>query len=229
MADLSRSHDHTLNGEEGGSGLWRWVWRLLAAVGMTLLVVTTTARLTLLDAGFDAKAIGATDGYDRVYAQVLPSPAVQRAIRRGLDGLPVDPAYLTANARVLIPPPVLEEVVRRAISEYVDVVLGRAASVDLDEALQPVVDNLVRLVQELAPNAVATAPRLHTGSLAAFNSPRRRPLSSSWLPAKWTSGCRSSGCRRDDVNRVAEVLTAGLPAASRQRDPPADRATPGLR
>ncbi len=199
--------------DSGASGPWRWVWRLVAAAGLTLLVVTTTARLTLLDAGFDAKAIGATDGYDRVYAQVLPSPAVQRAIRRGLNDLPVEPAYLTANARVLIPPPVLEEVVRRAISEYVDVVLGKAPSVDLDRALQPVVDNLVRLVQELAPNAVATAPRLHAGSLAAFDT-RVTSLFRQLAAGEVDLRLPTVRLQARDVDRVADVLTAGLPAVT---------------
>ncbi len=193
--------------------LWRWAFRLVAAAGLTLVVVTTTARLTLLDAGFDAKAIDATDGYDRVYAEVLPSPAVQRAIERGLTGLPVESAYLTANARVLIPPPVLEQVVKLAISGYVDVALGKAARVDLDRVVQPVVDNLVRLVQELAPDAVATAPRLHAGSLAAFDT-RVSRLFRQLAAGEVDLRLPIVRLRARDVDRAADMLTAGLPDAT---------------
>ncbi len=214
--DVSHPHDQSTRtrvGRRRVAGLWRWAFRLMAAAGLTLVLVTTTARLTLLDAGFDAKAIGATDGYDRVYAEVLPSPAVQGAIERGLNGLPVDSAYLTANARVLIPPAVLEQVVRLAISEYVDVVLGRAAHVDLDRVVQPVVDNLVRLVQELAPNAVATAPRLHAGSLAAFDT-RVRRLFRQLATGEVDLRLPVVRLQPRDVGRAADVLTAGLPAAA---------------
>ncbi len=193
-----------------------WVWRLVAAIGLTLLVVTTTARLTLLDAGFDAKSVGDADGYDRAYAQVLPSPAVQLAIRRALAGLPVDPGYLTTNLRVLIPPAVLEEVVRNAISDYVDVVLGRAPRLDLERALQPIVDNLVRLVQELAPNAIVTAPKLHVGSLAMFDAQVTtlfRQLSAGQVDLHLPV----IRLRGRDVERVANILTTGLPALTAAR------------
>ncbi len=195
------------------AGLWRWAFRLVAVAGLTLVVVTTTARLTLLDAGFDAKAIEATDGYDRVYAEVLPSPAVQRAIERGLSGLPVESAYLTANVRVLIPPPVLEQVVRLAIAGYVDVVLGKAERVDLDRVVQPVVDNLVRLVQELAPDAIATAPRLRAGSLAAFDT-RVSRLFRELAAGEVDLRLPIVRLQARDVDRAAAVLTAGLPATT---------------
>lgn len=98
-----------------------WVWGTLASSGVALLVLTTTARLTLLSARFDTAAIGRTNGYERVYSQILPSPSVQAALRSGLAGLPIDPTYLTANVRVLLPPPVLEQLVTDLVSQYVDV------------------------------------------------------------------------------------------------------------
>jgi hypothetical protein len=187
-----------------------WIWRLLAAVGLTLLVATTTARLTLLDTDFDADAIGSVDGYERASTEVLPSPAVQNALAQGLAGLPIDASYLTANARVLVPPSVLEAVVRAVVADYVDVVMGKASGIDVSDALQPVVDHVVRLARQLAPGAVVTAPRLHPGSLDAFDTAARSVLS------RLASGdldvqLPTLTVRPADVDRVASILTAGLP------------------
>ena len=128
-------------------------------------------------------------------------------------GLPVDPSYLSTNVRLLVPPSVLEEVVRVAVSEYVDVVLGKVSSLDLERALQPIVDNVVRLVRELAPLAVATAPHIHAGSLALFDARVSRLLR---RLAAGQVHLRLPVIRvRDrDVARVADVLTAGLSATA---------------
>lgn len=188
-----------------------WSWRLAAAIGLSLLVLTTTARLTLLDAHFDTKAIGAVNGYERLYTQVLTSPSVQSAISQGLAALPIDPSYLTSNMRLVVPPPVLEELVREAIGRYVDVILGKPGSLSLDRALQPVVDNVVRLVQELAPGAIAASPQLRAGSVTAFDKDVRALL------AQLAAGdvdlnLPTVKLAPGNVARVAQILTTGLPA-----------------
>lgn len=187
-----------------------WLWRLTAAAGLTLLVVTTTARLTLLDASFDTRAIGAANAYERVYTQVLPSPEAQAAIRQALAGLPVDPSYLTTNVRVLLPPPVLEEVVRQAITSYVRTVLGRPRTGDLSSALQPIIDNVAKLVQELAPGAVAAAPQLRPGSFPAFNTEVRR-LVAELATGEIDLSLPTIKLRPDNVDQVAAIMVAGLP------------------
>jgi hypothetical protein len=188
----------------------RWSFRLLASLGLTLLIVTTTARLTLLDADFDARAISAADGYDRAYTEVLPSPAVQSALNDGLAGLPIEASYLTANARVLVPPSVLESVVRIAVGNYVDVVLGKSGEVDLSEALQPVVDHLVLLVRQLAPGVVVSAPRLHADSLSDFATKARAVLTRLSVGEADVQLPDIAVAPRD-VDRVASILTSGLP------------------
>ncbi|MFZ2012717.1 MAG: hypothetical protein WAV00_02745 [Nocardioides sp.] len=193
-----------------------WLLRVLGAVGLALIVVTTTARLTLLDPGFDARAVAEVDGYQRVYTELLPSPVVQETIRRELSGLPLDPTYITADLRLLVPPPVLEAMVRQAIAEYLAVVLGRDDRMDLAQVVQPVVDRLVLLIHELAPGAVATAPRVHASSLEAFDARATALLS---RLAKGRAGPRLPTVRLTphDAPRVADVLTAGLPSGTATR------------
>ncbi len=190
----------------------RWVWAAIAAVGVALLVLTTTARMTLLSARFDTDAVAHTDGYERVYSQILPSPAVQTAIRDGLANLPIDPTYITANIRVLLPPAVLEEVVHELVAQYVDVLAGRSHSVQVARALQPIVDNVVRVVEELLPGAVASAPRVTAKSLSTFDADVRQ------LVAQLRSGdvdFRLPAVHLDarTAPKAAKILTDALPAS----------------
>ena len=175
-------------------------------------MLTTTARLTLLSARFDTDAIARTNGYERVYSQVLPSPSVQTAIRSGLANLPIDPTYLTANVRVLLPPPVLERLVNDLVSEYVDVLTGRSDAVQPVRALQPVVDNVVHVVEELLPGALASAPQVTARSLSAFDADVRTLL------AQLAAGdvdLRLPTIHLDPatVPKVAKIITTGLPAS----------------
>jgi hypothetical protein len=187
-----------------------WLWRLAAALGLSLVLLVTTARLTLLDANFDAQAIGRVDGYDRVYTEVLPSPAAQQALRQALAGLPVDPNYLASNVRLLLPPPVLRQLTQRLLADYVDVVLGRAGTINVDRALQPVADNLARLVGQLLPGTVATAPRLRAGSLSAFEG-QVQTLVGQLDAGTAEPRLPTVALGPANVQRVTAILTAGLP------------------
>lgn len=187
------------------------VWRLVACIGLTLGVLTTTARLTLLDAGFDEQAIGAADGYQRIYTDVLPSPGAQTAIRQAVAGLPVDPAYVEANVRLLLPPPVLQAMTKVLLAEYVDVVLGRAGSIDVNAVLEPVAANAVRLVDQLLPGTLAAAPRISSATLADFEA-RVRDLVGQLDRGGADIRLPTVRLDRASVTRVAAIMTAGLPA-----------------
>jgi hypothetical protein len=188
-----------------------WIWTCVAVVGIVLLALTTTARLTLLSTRFDTAAVSDADGYERVYTQILPSPQVQAAIRTGLTGLPIDPTYVTANLRVLLPPTVLEQVVRDLVGEYVDVLTGRASSVQLTAALQPVVDNVVSVVRELLPGALASAPQVTATSLAAFDADVRT-LFAQLVAGDFDLRLPAIHLDRKSAPKVAKVLTSGLPS-----------------
>src|SRR4051794_23483630 len=187
-----------------------WVWRLACCIGLTLVVLTTTVRLTLLDANFDEHAIGAADGYERIYSDVLPSPGAQAAIRRAVAGLPVDPAYVAGNVRLLLPPPVLRALTKALLAEYVDVVLGRAGSIDVDAVLKPVADNAVRLVDQLLPGTLAAAPKISSRSLAVFETQVRALVGEL---DRGGADIRLPTVKLDQasVARVAAIMTAGLP------------------
>ncbi len=187
-----------------------WVWRLACCLGLTLVVLTTTVRLTLLDANFDEHAIGAADGYERIYSDVLPSPGAQAAIRQAVAGLPVDPAYVAANVRLLLPPPVLKALTKVLLAEYVDVVLGRAGSIDIDAVLKPVADNAVRLVDQLLPGTLAAAPQISSASLAVFET-QVRGLVGELDRGGADIRLPTVKLDRASVARVAAIMTAGLP------------------
>jgi hypothetical protein len=187
-----------------------WVWRLACCIGLTLVVLTTTVRLTLLDANFDERAIGKADGYERIYSDVLPSPRAQAAIRQAVAGLPVDPAYVAANVRLLLPPPVLKALTKVLLAEYVDVVLGRGGSIDVDAVLKPVADNAVRLVDQLLPGTLAAAPQISSASLTVFET-QVRSLVGELDRGGADIRLPTVKLDRASVARVAAIMTAGLP------------------
>ena len=142
----------------------------LIAVGSVLLLMTATARLTLLNRDFDTNVVAHTDAYERLYTEVLPSPGAQRLLSQALAGVPVDVTYLTANVRLLLPPDVLERVTSQALGAYVDYLLGDTSSIDLLEVLQPVVDHIVKLVRSLLPELIAHGKPVRITGLAAFQN-----------------------------------------------------------
>jgi hypothetical protein len=186
------------------------VWRLASCVGLTLVVLTLTVRLTLLDVDFDEHAIGAVDGYSRIYSDVLPSPGAQSVISQAVSGLPVDPAYVAANARLLLPPPVLKEMTRALLAEYVDVVLGRSGSIKVEPVLKPLADNTVRLVDHLLPGTLAAAPRISSASVSAFEL-QVRALVADLGRGDADIQLPTIRLDRPSVARVAAIMTAGLP------------------
>ena len=202
-----------------------WVWRLATCVGLTLVVLTTTVRLTLLDADFDEQAIGAVDGYSRIYSDVLPSPGAQEAISEAVAGLPVDPAYIAANVRLLLPPPVLKAVTKQLLAQYVNVVLGRGGSIDIDPVLKPVADNAVQLVDQLLPGTLAAAPQISAASLGC-SRPQVRALVADLDRERVRPQAADRQARPRERVRVAGILTAGLPTD--QAAPLAARITPLL-
>ncbi len=197
---------------------WRRVGRsvlpqVLLVVGVLLLLLTTTARLTVLDRTFDNRVVAQTDAYERVYTEVLPAPATQKVIRAALADLPLDATYVTANLRLLVPPEVLEQVVNRALDGYVDAVLGGGDTLELLTVLQPLIEHVLALVHDLAPGLVAAGRPVNARTLAGFGDGIDRLLAQAQsgtlplalpdlpLPARVSGG-------------VAALLTAALPTDS---------------
>lgn len=149
---------------------------LLTCLGVVLLVLTSTSRLTLLDRDFDNRVVAKTNAYERIYTEVLPAPGTQKVIREALRDLPVDATYVTANLRLLVPPDVLEQVVNRALDGYVDYVLGDREALAVLHVLQPIIEHVVALVHDLAPGLVAAGRPITQQTLAGFGAAVDRML-----------------------------------------------------
>ncbi len=149
----------------------------LIAVGSVLLLVTATARLTLLNRDFVTDVVAHTNAYERLYTEVLPSAGAQRLLSQALADVPVDATYLTANLRLLLPPDVLERVTSQALGGYVEYVLGDTSSISPLDVLQPVVDHVVALVRSLLPELIAQGRQVRIAGLAGLQSSLQSLLS----------------------------------------------------
>lgn len=187
----------------------RWWAPLVAGVGLTLLLLSVTARLTVLDAGYDQRAVARSNAYERLYSQVLPSPGAQQVIGAALRPLPLSASFIAANTRLLLPPAVLDQVVDTALAQFVDYLLGGRDGIDAAKVLQPVVDHTEQLAGHLLPGLVTNAPQVTVSSLRRFDAHfthfvdalqrGRFPATIPVLPLSHSA-----------AQHVAETLTAGL-------------------
>ena len=199
-----------------GAAEWRvlrWWTPVVAGAALTVLFLTLTARLTVLDARYDQRAIAHTHAYERLYSQVLPTPAAQRVLQDALRPLPVPSSLVLANNRLLLPPDLLSQVVDTALAQFVDYLLGGRNALDLPRILSPVVAHAAQLSQHLLPGLVTRAPRVTDSSLERFNIDF----------AAFVAGLRSGQLPRIPVlsltpaiaDHVAATLTSGLDAEQR--------------
>jgi len=197
----------------------------LITVGAVLLLVTVTARLTLLNRDFDTNVVAHTNAYERQYTEVLPSPGAQRLLTEALADVPVDATYLTANVRLLLLPDVLERVTTRALGAYVDYLLGDRSSIDPLEVLQPVVDHVVALVRSLLPELIVQGRQAQVSGLSGLETSLQSLLTQiggghvdlaiPTLPVPHqlqgaVTAVLTSGLRGDDRQVVSEQVTALL-------------------
>ena len=191
----------------------RWWAPVVAGAALTVLFLSLTARLTVLDARYDQRAVARSHGFERLYTQVLPTPAAQRLLRDAMQPLPVGPSFVLANNRLLLPPDVLSKVVDLALTQFVDYVLGGRDGIDLPRILSPVVTHAADLSQHLLPGLVTGAPRVTDSSLQRFDVDF----------ASFIAGLRSGQLPRIPVlplsrataDRLTSTLTSGLDEAQR--------------
>ena len=191
----------------------RWWAPVAVGAALTVLFLTLTARLTVLDARYDQRAVAHTNAYERLYTQVLPTPAAQRVLQDALQPLPVPPSLILANNRLLLPPDLLSQVVDTALAQFVDYLLGGRDALDVPRILSPVVAHAAQLSQHLLPGLVTHAPRVTDSSLQRFNIDF----------AAFVAGLRSGQLPRIPVlpltaataDHVAATLTSGLDAEQR--------------
>lgn len=186
----------------------RWWAPVVAGGALTALFLSITAQFTVLDARYDQRAVSHSHAYERLYTQVLPSPAAQRVLREALQPLPIGPSLVLANNRLLLPPDVLSDVVDTALAQFVDYLLGGRNGLDLPRIVRPVVDHAEALSRHLLPGLVTSAPTVTDSSLQRFELDF----------ASFIAGLRSGHLlpipvlplNHDTADQVAVTLTSGL-------------------
>jgi hypothetical protein len=201
-----------------GAAQWRavrWWAPVIAGLALTVLFLSITARLTVLDARYDQRAVARSNAYERLYTEVLPTPAAQRVLREALAPLPISPSFVLANNRLLLPPDVLSETVNKALAQFVAYVLGGRDGLDVPLILSPVVAHTTEISQHLLPGLVTSAPHVTDSSLQRFD------LDFASFIAGLRSGKLPSIPRfplsRTTADRVATTLTSGLDAEQRTK------------
>ncbi|AUH43378.1 hypothetical protein [Streptomyces sp. CMB-StM0423] len=108
----------------------RRVWTAVAAALLSALTVLLLCRYTVADPAYYTGAVREADGYQRVYDEVLPDPAVRRALRTGALGIPLRSDAVVDNLPLLVPRPALEQAADRQARALVAALTGtgRAAA-----------------------------------------------------------------------------------------------------
>ncbi len=99
-------------------------WTVVAAALLGALTVLLLCRHTVADPAYYTGAVREADGYQRVYDEVLPDPAVRRALRTGALGTALRSDAVVENLPLLVPRPALEQAARRQARALVAVLTG---------------------------------------------------------------------------------------------------------
>jgi hypothetical protein len=102
----------------------RRVWTVVAAALLSALTVLLLCRHTVADPAYYTGAVREADGYQRVYDEVLPDPAVRRALRTGALGVPLGSDAVVDNLPLLVPRPALEQAADRQARALVAALTG---------------------------------------------------------------------------------------------------------
>ena len=199
-------------------GLVRGLWAaaILGFVASFLLAgVLVTVRTTALDADWYRAAIDDSHTYDRIYNRVLTDPAVARETRDLLAGLPIDHSLVAANARIVLPPATMREIVDRTVVGLVAYLRADRTTFDPVYALTPIFDNIRNLADQYLSDSITNLHPLQSNNLDEFGvnvlqfandlGAGRRPAS---LPTIPLTG--------EQAVQLTEVLLDPIPVAQRE-------------
>ena len=140
---------------------------IVIALGTAAIVGATVAREQVLDSDFYADALETNDIYDRIYAEALADPELERTVGRLLGGFDVEPSVQVALIRQVLPPNDLRLLVERVLTRLVAYLAG-----DVD-SLEVAVD-LSSMLQQIEPATSAyvreRVDRLNTTELPDLDS-----------------------------------------------------------
>jgi len=189
--------------------VWVVVWPLVVAL--------LTVHATVQQPGFFQKALLEADVYDRLYTQVLIDPEIVDVTDQLMARLPVERTVVTDNLRVVIPPSALRGVSERLAEQVADYCSGGGDDLDLRVDLQPVFENIARLVSlyllgrlsdARTYRAQDVATLVHNLLAAAVEISRGRPPTS--VPTLML--------RDDQAQAVASAVLATLSPGQRSVD-----------
>jgi hypothetical protein len=194
-------------------------WWIVAVAGFVLsfFVAATLFTLwrTVLEVQWYRSSLDHSHAYDRLYDEVLTDKDVARDTRHLLAGLPIDHSLVAANARLVLPPETLREVVNRTLDSMVGYLRAERDTFDPTYALEPVFDNIRKLADQYLADGVTNLRPLQADSVDAFATnlvqfandlgAGRRPRSLPTVP--FTA---------DQVGQLTDVLLGPIPVADRE-------------
>lgn len=170
-APADRAGASTAGGPPGGDGpsgatrsargwhLGRGPVRLLAylvAIGCLLtLAVAETTRGTVLDRGYYQGVLEEEGAYERLYDEVLVDPRARPVTTSLLARLPMEGAVVTANLKTVLPSTTVRKLTDEQIAGVVDYLRGDEEVLSVSVDLQPVLENLDRLLRTYLGDLVA--------------------------------------------------------------------------
>ncbi|MFW6723805.1 hypothetical protein ACHZ98_27345 [Streptomyces sp. MAR4 CNY-716] len=119
----------------------RRVWTAVAAALLSALTVLLLCRYTVADPAYYTGAVREADGYQRIYDEVLPDPAVRRVLRSGALGIPLRSDAVVDNLPLLVPRPALEQAAARQARALVAALTGTGRAVPGDDWRGPVTES----------------------------------------------------------------------------------------
>lgn len=119
----------------------RRVWTAVAAALLSALTVLLLCRYTVADPAYYTGAVREADGYQRIYDEVLPDPAVRRVLRSGALGVPLRSDAVVDNLPLLVPRPALEQAAARQARALVAALTGTGRAVPGDDWRGPVTES----------------------------------------------------------------------------------------
>ncbi|WP_407564463.1 hypothetical protein [Streptomyces sp. 184] len=200
----------------------RRVWTAVAAALLGALTVLLLCRFTVADPAYYTGAVREADGYQRVYDEVLPDPAVRRALRTGALGIPLRSDAVVDNLPLLVPRPALEQAADRQARALVAALTGTGRTAPGDDWRGPVAESATEAGSDQLRALRADADPVAARGLTHLIARLREYVAPARAAATPTSALRSAvadfvhgtwppGAARRIMRALDEVLPAGGP------------------
>ncbi|WBB59788.1 hypothetical protein O7599_30240 [Streptomyces sp. WMMC500] len=206
----------------------RRVWTAIAAALLGALTVLLLCRYTVADPAYYTSAVREADGYQRVYDEVLPDPAVRRALRTGALGIPLRSDAVVDNLPLLVPRPALEQAAHRQARALVAALTGTGGPAPGDDWRGPVTESAteagsdqLRALRADADPAAARGLTQLINRLREYVNPSRPAATPASALRAAVAGFVHETWPPDTARRIMTALDEVLPGARENRHAPA--------